>query len=123
MGQLSFVTAFLTFGGSAARVFTTLKEVSDVVSIYCVVSGVWLAAVHKASVVWGEAAGELGLTQPERVRRRVLHVLRVAILLELEGLGEEFAARAGSAVAVAVSIVPGALSQRRRVALRGSRTR
>jgi len=33
VGQLSFVTAFLTFGGSAARVFTTLKEVSDTVML------------------------------------------------------------------------------------------
>jgi mannose-P-dolichol utilization defect 1 len=28
-GQLSFITVFLIFGGSAARVFTTLKEVDD----------------------------------------------------------------------------------------------
>ena len=92
-----------------------------VANIYRVVSGAWLAAVHEVSVVLGEAVGELGSAMLEKVRRRVLRVLRVAIRPEVEGLVEEFVARARSAVAAA-SIVPEALWQRRRAGLLESRT-
>lgn len=114
------LAAHRTCSSVAVAVVDAVVE-GAVANIYRVVSGAWLAAVHEVSVVLGEAVGELGSAMLEKVRRRVLRVLRVAIRPEVEGLVEEFVARARSAVAAA-SIVPEALWQRRRAGLLESRT-
>lgn len=44
-GELSFVTSFLNFGGSAARIFTTLQEVEDKVILYGFLSGAFFNAI------------------------------------------------------------------------------
>ncbi|KAF2075361.1 hypothetical protein CYY_003337 [Polysphondylium violaceum] len=45
VGQLSFITCFLNFGGSLARVFTTLKEVNDPVILTSYLIGSFLNGV------------------------------------------------------------------------------
>merc|ERR1712130_984250 len=37
-GQLSFVTFFLVFGGSSARVFTTVSEIEDPMTLFAICS-------------------------------------------------------------------------------------
>jgi len=44
-GQLSFVTVFMTFGGSSARVFTTWKEVSDSIVLAGYLIGTFLNGI------------------------------------------------------------------------------
>jgi mannose-P-dolichol utilization defect protein 1 len=51
-GQLSFITVFLQFAGTCARVFTTLKEVDDKLLLWGFLIGVGLNGAVLAQVLW-----------------------------------------------------------------------
>ncbi|KAI9207936.1 putative monosaccharide-P-dolichol utilization protein [Polychytrium aggregatum] len=55
-GQLSAVTVFLTFIGSAARIYTTLQEVDDPVILYSILAASTLNGIIALQVVlyWGK---------------------------------------------------------------------
>lgn len=62
VGTLSFVTVFLQFAGSAARVFTTIQEVSDKVLLFGFLVGLTLNTVLFLQVLF--MSGDDGATQP-----------------------------------------------------------
>lgn len=49
-GQLSFISCFLQFAGAAARVFTTLQEVPDVMVLYGIMSAALLNGIVVAQI-------------------------------------------------------------------------
>jgi len=69
VGQLSFVTAFLTFAGSAARVFTTFKEVPDniILAGYVIGSVLNLIIVLQFLLYWNNTTG--GVSKPKTKKK------------------------------------------------------